>query len=112
MPRKYQPSSKHKSPKGFGTLCPSDLELATSQALLESAVQVGAALWAVSGPWCFKAFQTFPHGPDPEIWHGFPVVGCEVPEDVIVALRSAGQIDLHQCRSIRKQRVLPGAWAA
>lgn len=113
MPRKYQPyPEKHKAPKGFGSLCPSDLPTGVPPELLEQAVFVGglgdSKLWAASGEWCFCAHPS-PHA-GPDAWHGFPVIGGEVDERVLNKLEEEGQITPRQKRRLRRQRSLPGSW--
>lgn len=110
MERSYEPNPKHKEPKGFGTLCPGAMPRQDVALLLNEAVAVDNALWAVAGAWCFKAFRTHPHGAENHVWHGFSVVGGDVPEEVFEALESAGKIDRPQRRRLRKQRALPVKW--
>lgn len=112
MPRKYVPSSKHKHPKGFGSLCPSGMPLEAAQALLERAIVVNGLgqgkVWAAAGGWCFCAHPS-PHAGD-DAWHGFPVVGGEVDERVLDALEGASQITPRERRRLQAQRALPAAW--
>lgn len=112
MPRKYVPyPEKHKHPKGFGSLCPS-MPAQAPQELLDRAVVVegvGASkLWSAMGSWCFCAHPS-PHAGE-DAWHGFPVVGCEVDERVLIRLVDEGQISAREMRRLRRQRELPGAW--
>lgn len=113
MPRIYVPyPEKHKHPKGFGSLCPGDMPESVPGELLARAVVVdglGAGkLWAASGEWCFCAHRS-PHA-GPEAWHGFPVIGGEVDERVLIKLEDAGLIDAREKRRLRRQRTLPGSW--
>lgn len=86
MPRQYPPyPQKRKHPKGFGSLCPSDMAAHVPQALLDKAIAVDGVgvhkLWVASGDWCFCAHPSTHAGPD--AWHGFPVIGGEVDERVL-----------------------------
>jgi hypothetical protein len=109
--RRYEPSPKHKYPKGFGSLCPRELEIEEAQTLLEAAIVVAGAgenkLWAASGRWCFCAHPT---RLEDDVWHGFPVVGGDVPEPVFAALAETGQITRAERKRPRKQRELPAEW--
>lgn len=109
--RKYAPNGdKHKAPNGFGSLCPHPFDAASAQELLTGAIEVEGTrrkLWAAAGKWCFCAHQTRPEANE---WHGFPVIGSEVPERVLRALLERGLIDRHELRRLRKQRALPGHW--
>lgn len=63
--------------------------------------------WAAAGSWVFCAHPT---RLETGIWHGFPVIGSEVPERVLVALEASGQIDRRDRRRLAGQRALPPAW--
>lgn len=107
----YEPNEKkHKWPKGFGSLCPLGLAQEVAQNLLQRSVIVGdnpRVRYAASGRWCFVARATrFEAG----VWHGYPVVGSEVGEEVLRALQDAGCIDYQQRNRFRKQRMLPQEW--
>jgi hypothetical protein len=81
-----------------------------SQELLQNALQLPdepTVLWAISGEWCFAARPT---RPELNVWHGYPVVGSEVPERVLRAMATHGRITRHQLRRLRKQRTLPHRW--
>ncbi len=115
--REYVPHEKHKWPKGNGSHCPHGLKTPDAQALLERAVQLAdlstsskKALWVVDGLWCFKAYQTYPNGPSPHIWHGFPVAGAKAGEQVLYALHESGHITRDQLRDLRRQKTLPDEW--
>lgn len=110
MQRTYTPyPEKHKEPKGFGSLCPSDMPSDVPAKLLDQAIVVEGLgegkLWAASGEWCFCA-----HSSRPGEWHGFPVIGGEVDERVLDALEERGQISARQRRRLRRQRTLPESW--
>ena len=109
--RIYEPSPKHKWPKGFGSPCPEEMPLADAQALLDKAVEnpqdQGDALWAVAGDWCFAARPT---RIEEGVWHGYPVIGSEVPERVLKELEVAGHIDRRQRQRLRLQKSLPERW--
>jgi hypothetical protein len=80
--------------------------------LLQQAVTVEGAgankLWTARGRWCFCAHPS-PHvGPD--AWHGFPVIGGDVEEKVLIALQKAGIISKREKTRLRRQRELPGEW--
>lgn len=113
MERRYFPyKEKHKWPKGFGSLCPSTMPEGLPQDLLERAVQVDGVgrnkLWSASGQWCFCAHPSPQVGPD--MWHGFPVIGGEVDERVLIRLEAEGMITERERRRLRKQRALPRTW--
>lgn len=113
MKRTYTPCiEKHKHPKGFGSLCPSDMPEDLPAELLEIAVKVegvGAKkLWAARGDWCFCAHPSPGVGED--AWHGFPVIGGDVEERVLHRLEEIGQISARERRRLRRQKELPGAW--
>lgn len=115
--RLYKPSSKHKRPKGFGTLCPTGLDLDRAQALLTDALAItdvpeapSKGLWAVDGLWCFCALPEEPNSPLNRAWHGYPWIGSDVPYEVLLALKSEGLIDRRQLKRLRKQRSLPDQW--
>ncbi len=108
--RKYEGNAdKHKYPKGYGSKCPRDMPAADAQRVLDRAVSVDTEkeLWAVDGEWCFCARPT---RIEQQIWHGYPVVGGHVPDNVLQALRDRGRITRQQLRRLRKQKVLPGSW--
>lgn len=113
MPRTYEPyPEKHKRPKGFGSLCPSDMPATVPPELLERAVSVEGLstkkLWFATGEWCFCAHPS-PHAGE-DAWHGFPVIGGEVDERVLRALESAGILTQQERRRLRRQRSLPDSW--
>jgi hypothetical protein len=113
MPRVYEPyEDKHKTPKGFGSLCPRAMPLSVAEALLHRAVAVDGCgqnkLWAASGRWCFCAHPSTGGGAD--VWHGFPVVGGEVDERVLARREDARMISHQEHGRLRKQRALPEAW--
>lgn len=112
MRRTYVPhEEKHKWPKGFGSLCP-HMPAAEPGQLLNTAIPVpgvGASkLWAASGRWCFCALPS-PHA-GADAWHGFPVIGGDVDERVLIALHRDGPITRRQMKQLRAQRELPEAW--
>ena len=81
-----------------------------AQDLLDRAIQVpdaDQALWAAQGQWCFTAKPT---RVDDQVWHGYPVIGCEVDPRVLEALVQAGQLTPQQRRRLEKQRELPESW--
>lgn len=113
MPRTYQPyPEKHKSPKGFGSLCPGDMPENVPPALLNEAIVVEGVgvgkLWAAAGEWCFCAHRSPCGGID--AWHGFPVIGGEVDERVLNSLEEVGMISPREKRRLRRQRTLPDSW--
>lgn len=110
MNRKYEPyTEKHKRPKGFGSLCPSRMTTDEAQGLLEKAIVVdGEKLWVSAKGWCFCAHAT---RPEKGIWHGFPVLGCDVPEAVLRTLQAENIISKHEMRRLRKQRRFPESWS-
>lgn len=65
-------------------------------------------LWVAQGRWCFCAHPS-PHEGD-DAWHGFPTIGSDVDERVLIALRDAGQISHREQRALRAQRELPKEW--
>src|SRR5690606_39156946 len=106
MPRTYVPyREKHKWPKGFGSLCPSKMPETLPQEFLERAVHVEGVgenkLWFASGEWCFCAHPSPQIGVD--VWHGFPVIGCEVDERVLRRLLEEGMMTPRERRRLRKQ---------
>jgi hypothetical protein len=108
--RTYEPyAEKHKWPKGFGSLCPSQITQEEAQALLDQAIRVEGVgankLWMARGKWCFCAHNH--HGDN---WHGFPVIGGEVDERVLADLEAGGMISAQGRRQLRKQRDLPPSW--
>lgn len=109
--RRYVPyEEKHKRPKGFGSLCPSEIPLGVVQELLENAIEVpeeGKSLWNARGRWCFRANPT---RSEAGVWHGFPMIGGEVPDRVLSSLFEAGMINRQELRRLRKQRSLPEVW--
>ena len=108
--RRYEPhAGKHKWPIGFGSLCPHPFPMEVAQDLLDRAIADDRRLWAASGRWCFCAHLTRTDGEE-EVWHGFPVIGAEVPDRVLRELRSAGFVDAREARRLRGQRALPEAW--
>ena len=104
------PKHKHKKPKGFGSLCPT-MEQSEALELLREAVRFpdlnGEALWAVAGSWCFVARPT---RLESNVWHGYPVLGSSVQEQVLAYLERAGKITRRQRRQLRKQKRLPAEW--
>lgn len=112
MARRYVPyPEKHKFPKGYGSLCPR-MPANVPEALLQRAILVPGLsdqkLWAASGRWCFCAHPSGSEGPD--AWHGFPQIGGDADERVLIALHSAGHITRRELRTLRAQRELPEAW--
>ena len=106
--RKYEPNEKHKHPKGFGSLCPHPFDLHDAQTLLDNAVDgSGKKLWAAQGRWCFCAHPT---RIEEGTWHGFPVIGGDVPERILRALEDAGHITKRERKTLRRQRELPEEW--
>ncbi len=112
MAREYTPESKHKHPKGFGSLCPTGVSKTDTGALLAAAILVPNAgankLWAARGRWLFCAHRSTGRGPDS--WHGWPVIGGEADERVLHELERAGLITGRERRRLRKQRELPPEW--
>jgi len=111
MSRLYVPNSKHKWPKGFGSLCPNMTDEEPSS-LLERAVAVPGVgankLWVAKGRWCFCCHPSPHEGPD--AWHGFPVIGGDVDERVLAALQDDGIISRRERKALRTQRQLPEEW--
>jgi hypothetical protein len=112
MPRTYVPHTKHKWPKGYGSLCPAMPE-AEPGTLLDKAIAVpgvgeDSKLWFAIGRWCFCAHRS-PHA-GPDAWHGFPVIGGDVDERVLRALRDQEYITRREMRQLRAQRELPEEW--
>jgi hypothetical protein len=110
--RLYEPSPKHKEPKGYGTLCPKALTREEAQALLEVAVDDGlneTVLYAVESDWCFAARLTR-RVEDGSVWHGYPILGRDVPEAILRAWRESGRIDRKQQKRLRQQRDFPKGW--
>lgn len=110
--RRYVPyPAKHKSPKGFGSLCPK-MPCDVPAKLLSKAITVPGIsdkkLWAAEGRWCFCAHPSPQEGAD--AWHGFPTIGGDTDERVLKALRDAGHISDRELRALRKQRSLPEEW--
>jgi len=72
---------KHKRPKGWGSLCPDDMNDATPQELLETSVAVDGARYNIDGDYCYRAFT---HGADAEgkdLWHGHPIPWSRLPTE-------------------------------
>lgn len=112
MSRTYVPhQEKHKWPKGYGSLCPR-MPAADPQMLLEKAVAVEGVgtnkLWVAQGRWCFCAHPS-PHA-GPDAWHGFPVIGGDLDERVLIRLFRDGFITRREMKQLRAQRTLPEAW--
>lgn len=117
----YEPNPKHKFPKGYGTLCQRSVGLEHAQELLDRSVADdpdGRGLvrrrYSVCGPAAFEA--KLHHGSDdaPEsCWHGYPILGSDVPQNVIDRWVEAGDLDRVAARRLRRQRTLPeacGCW--
>lgn len=106
--RVYLPYEKHKEPKGWGSLCPHPFPGDVAADLLSRAVQVAEGkLWSATGRWCFCAHPT---RLELNTWHGFPVIGGEVPHTVLKLLVASGAISEAERRRLSKQRELPAEW--
>ena len=77
---------KHKRPEGWGSLCPDDLG-ESPQALLDSAVPDGDALYNVCGDYALRA--QCHHA---ERWHGHPIPWSRLPSSAARALIDAGRL--------------------
>lgn len=108
----YSPYAEtHERAKGLGSLRPPRMPLQDAGKLLNESIRVPGhgehKRWAASGRWCFCAHPT---RREENCWHGFPVIGGEVPEAVLRALEEAGHISRQERRRLRKQRSLPEEW--
>lgn len=108
MSRIYKPwREKHKWPKGFGSWCPRMPE-GRAQSILEDAIadpEGGSKLYGYDRGWCFVAQPT-----RADEYHGYPVPGAEIPEQVFRAFIEAGKITSAQRRRLRKQAALPSGY--
>ncbi len=96
----YDPSGyrKHKSPDGWGSLCPHDLTLEEAQSLFATGVRVGDKVFNVSEHHAFQAQEHLP-----EIWHGHPIPWSRLPAAAVKSLESAGRLTMVRFRkAIRK----------
>jgi hypothetical protein len=115
MARQYEPNPKHKpGPLQHGTLCPEDLTRADAQRLLEEAVpdptsQGTGSLWIYDQGWVFCARAT---DAQRDVWHGYPVPGCDVPKEVMQLFKEKGWVDRRAARAVREQLSIPDAWPA
>ncbi len=107
----YHPHTKHKSPKGYGSLCPLGMPTGLPQTLLDDSIVVPAVSqrkrWAVAGNWLFCAL---PDATQADTWHGFPVAGALVDVRVLYALQHSGRMSTSQRRYFLGQRAVPGTW--
>ena len=94
MPRRYDTSSykKHKRPKGWGSLCPDEIDQDAAQRLLDSGVELDGAIYNVEGELCFRAFQHDEHGIH-DLWHGHPIPWSRLPVEAKDALVAAERLD-------------------
>lgn len=114
MARRYEPNPKHKpGPAGVGSLCPEELTIEEAQGLLEQAItdpttSGAGSLWIYSRGWVFRARPT---DVARDVWHGYPVPGCDVPKEVMQEFRQRNWVtDRKVMRAIYEQRSLPGRW--
>lgn len=107
LDRRYEPwLEKHKAPQGFGARCP-PMAPGLSQLLLERAVEDRGRpnsdkLYVVYGEWCFVA-----HKSRAGVYHGYPVLGSDVPPRVLKQLEELGRITPRQRKRLRAQSGLP-----
>ncbi len=105
-PRQYEPSKKHKWPKGYGSICQRCVSEDHASKLLQTAVfgpTDGARkkLYAVCGEAVFVARR------EGSAWHGYPVPGSEIPPAVIKLWREETRVDLRTARRLLKQQAIP-----
>lgn len=88
---------KHKRPAGWGSLCPDDLA-ESPQALLDSAVADGDALYNVCGKYALRA-QSHADAR----WHGHPIPWSRLPPEARRALIASGRLSKEfYLRAVRK----------
>lgn len=85
----YNPDGydKHKEPKGWGSLCPSTIDLTMAQQLLDSGVRVDNVVFNVEGEVAYRAFE---HAP--QRFHGHPIPWSHLPAAAWKALIAAGRL--------------------
>lgn len=102
--RLYQPSPKHKAPRGWGSVCPPEIDERTAQELLNAAVTAKVddgterVLYNVRDGRMY-AGRSHRAG----LYHGYPVKGTEVPPSVLKALRDNGRIDATTYKRLLKE---------
>jgi hypothetical protein len=89
---------KHKRPEGWGSLCPEHMDQAAAQSLLNGAVIVDDARYAIDGEWVFKAYS---HAPGR--WHGFPIPWSRLPPVAARGLMDRGLLDRSTWRKALRQ---------
>jgi hypothetical protein len=88
---------KHKQPKGWGSLCPNDLP-ESPQDLLATGVQVGPAVFNVSGGYALRA-QMHLEGR----WHGHPIPWERLPTEAKKELIRRGRLTSEEYRKAVRQ---------
>ena len=57
-------------------------------------------------------FRARPTDAERDVWHGYPVPGCEVPKEVMRRFREEGWDDRRGMRVLYQQRAIPEVWPA
>jgi len=97
--RRYKPNPKHKSPKGYGSICPDGVHPFTAD-LLESGEEDGKSIYNVGEGQAFRA-----NNEDGLHWHGFPIPWRDLPPSAAKALIAAGRLTEHDFKkNFRKGR--------
>lgn len=94
---------KHKRPKGWGSLCPADIDANRAQALLDSGVTHGGAVYNTDGERCFRALQHHVDADGTELWHGHPIPWTRLPPAAKNKLVEAGRLDVAVFRKAIRQ---------
>ena len=74
-------------------MCPEHVRTQQAQALLESGVEVEAAIYNVDGEVCYRAFCHQQTADGTTLWHGHPIAWARLPVQAKKELVNRGRLD-------------------